>query len=418
MRFSPSRLDTYKNCPRQYKFRYIDRLPRKGTTVEAHLGTSVHKALELLYAGLQHGKRMTEAEVVAAYEDAWTKGAEQPMTFHNKSYTLEDWRRLGVECVTSYYRAHQPFDADKTVSVEGRLGFPLQIRDTDGGGETPVRIEGYIDRLALGSDGVFEIHDYKTGKSLPTQADKDQDWQLAIYNIGVLEAWPDAPGVRLIWHYLRHGKAIVSTRSKEQLESLKGEIRSLIETIRRDQVFEPTKSALCDWCDYRDVCPLFKHAEACAALPEAQRAEDSGVKLVDAYAALDHRKKTLREVIAAVESEQEDLEKKLLDFADRGGLQTVAGTDATIDVHEKEEYKFPSRTQAPEKIEAIESKLKETETWTQVSRLDPKSLMDGFKKRRWPEAVMQMIEGWVDKLIRHETSRSVRLHRRKDSEEE
>jgi hypothetical protein len=34
---------------------------------------------------------------------------------------------------------------------------------------------GYIDRLAKGPDGLGEVHDYKTNRRLPTQADNDVD---------------------------------------------------------------------------------------------------------------------------------------------------------------------------------------------------------------------------------------------------
>jgi RecB family exonuclease len=47
------------------------------------------------------------------------------------------------------------------------------------------KIQGFVDRLAIASDGTYEIHGYKTNKSLPTQKDKDDDKQLALYQIGV-----------------------------------------------------------------------------------------------------------------------------------------------------------------------------------------------------------------------------------------
>ncbi|MDZ7262649.1 MAG: HAD-IC family P-type ATPase, partial [candidate division KSB1 bacterium] len=45
--------------------------------------------------------------------------------------------------------------------------------------------EFIIDRLMLAPDGAFEVHDYKTGSSLPEQATLDRDRQLGLYQIGV-----------------------------------------------------------------------------------------------------------------------------------------------------------------------------------------------------------------------------------------
>src|SRR3972149_7521601 len=43
--YSPSRISTYESCPRQYKYRYIDRIPREEESIEAFLGPRGHEAL-------------------------------------------------------------------------------------------------------------------------------------------------------------------------------------------------------------------------------------------------------------------------------------------------------------------------------------------------------------------------------------
>mgnify|MGYP003311101769 CR=1 FL=1 len=46
-RFSYSSLETYKKCPAQFQFRYIDKVIKKEEGVEAFMGKRVHEALEL-----------------------------------------------------------------------------------------------------------------------------------------------------------------------------------------------------------------------------------------------------------------------------------------------------------------------------------------------------------------------------------
>ena len=64
--YSHSRLSVYETCPRQYRFRYVDRikLPRV-RTAEMFRGTHVHAALETLYRRMQRGRTPSLDEVLA-----------------------------------------------------------------------------------------------------------------------------------------------------------------------------------------------------------------------------------------------------------------------------------------------------------------------------------------------------------------
>lgn len=113
------------------------------------------------------------------------------------------------------------------------------------------RLQKYIDRLSQAPGGTVEIHDYKTSLRLPTQEDKDQDRQLALYQMGVVERWPDTPGVVLIWHFLRHDREIRSSRTPDDLKQLRKQTIALIDEIEAregEDDFPTRESALCDWC--------------------------------------------------------------------------------------------------------------------------------------------------------------------------
>jgi len=47
-RFSYSSLETYKKCPTQFRFRYIDKIYKDDEGIEAFMGKRVHEALEYL----------------------------------------------------------------------------------------------------------------------------------------------------------------------------------------------------------------------------------------------------------------------------------------------------------------------------------------------------------------------------------
>ena len=64
--------------------------------------------------------------------------------------------------------------------------------------------------------------------------------------------------VILVWHYLAHNKKVESSRTNDQLSNLKQETIDLIEEIQSTTQFPPTKSILCDWCEYKSICPAWK----------------------------------------------------------------------------------------------------------------------------------------------------------------
>ena len=47
--YSYSRLNTFKNCPHQYKIIYIDKIKKQDESIEAYMGKRVHETLEWLY---------------------------------------------------------------------------------------------------------------------------------------------------------------------------------------------------------------------------------------------------------------------------------------------------------------------------------------------------------------------------------
>jgi len=90
---------------------------------------------------------------------------------------------------------------------------------------------GYIDRLSKTPDGIIQIHDFKTSANLPSQNDADTDRQLALYQLGIQQKWPDYNTIHLIWHYLAFDMELVSSRSPEAINELAWNTIKLIDEI-------------------------------------------------------------------------------------------------------------------------------------------------------------------------------------------
>ncbi|MDE2489524.1 MAG: PD-(D/E)XK nuclease family protein [Elusimicrobia bacterium] len=411
-KFSPSKLDVYKNCPKRYQYRYVDRIARTRKTPETVLGVAVHAAFEELYELVRGGRAPAANEVRATFEKAFDEGWDESVKITDSRFRKDDWKKVGFDCVETYCKLHAPFTEDKTLAVEKRVGFPIEVEGNE------YRIEGFIDRLSIAPDGAIVIHDYKTAKSLPDQAHADADWQLALYELAVRRDWPDVRDVRLQWHYVRHGAALTSVRDEAARERLRADAAALIARIKADHDFKTKRGPLCDWCEYRDLCPEFADSIRVAALPPAERGRDAGVRLVDALAALEAKRRRLRDELKGLDEEKKALDGRIADFSREAGVAVVAGTDAEAAVSFKEEVHLPAKTHEPERHAALEKEARSSPVWEDVARLDAHALADGVRARRWAGEALAAAEALLERYGRRETSVAVRLRRRRDDDEE
>lgn len=248
--YSASRLSTYESCPRQYRFRYIDRIPRVEQSIEVYLGLRVHDVLSALYRQLQLGDEPCLADVLQEYHRQWGQHWHNRVKIVKRGRSIEQYRQFGERCLVNYYQAHRPFNHGQVLGLEYRVATSLDPHGC-------YKIQGYIDRLVRVGSGCYEIHDYKTSGRLPSQGAIDVDRQLALYHLAVERMWPDAKDVELVWHYLAFGREIRSRRTPNALERLTISTIAVIERIETDAEFRPIKSTLCHWCAYQDICPLW-----------------------------------------------------------------------------------------------------------------------------------------------------------------
>jgi CRISPR/Cas system-associated exonuclease Cas4 (RecB family) len=115
-----------------------------------------------------------------------------------------------------------------------------------------------INRLMDVGRGVYEIHEYRTGKTLLEQEALDKDRQLGMYAQWVSREFEDFKHARLVWHFLAFNQERSSIRTRVQLEQLQRDILEDIEEIEITNVFPPKISPVCQWCLYRNICPVWQ----------------------------------------------------------------------------------------------------------------------------------------------------------------
>jgi putative RecB family exonuclease len=361
--FSNSRLDSFENCPLAFRYHYIDGIKSDVDGIEAFMGSRVHDTLEWVYEQVRVSKVPSKDEILKQYDEVWEKNWHENVRIVREGFTPENYRDTGRKCLEEYYDKYHPFDQKKIVDTEMRISMDL------GKG---YNLTGFIDRLDMDGDD-FEIHDYKTSRSLPTQEKLDKDRQLALYELAVRRKWPDAKKVTLVWHYLQHNKEMRSSRTKEQLDTLIDNTIELIERINATKEFPPNPSPLCNWCDYQDICPQTKHPSKVDTLPPNKYLEDDGVQLVNRYMNLYTQRQE-------VNKEMEEVTEAILEFAKREGVQVIKGSDHKLSVKFENRPKMPNRTNDPEGFEGVKKILMEMGIWDQVSQISYGSIKSQLDK--------------------------------------
>ncbi len=391
--YSHSRLSCYEKCRLQYRYRYVDRIRRDIQGIEAFMGSRVHDVLEKLYRDLQMERTPSVEELKGLYHREWERLYSDRIRIVKTEYTPDHYRRVGERCITDFYKTYQPFRDGVTLGLEEKVGILL---DEEG----RYRLEGYVDRIVRVEPGIYEVHDYKTGNSLPSADDLLNDRQLPLYQMGVQRKFPDARDVRLVWHYLAFNQELRSARSPDALESLRVRTMALIRKIEGTRDFPPNESALCRWCEYQEICPVWKHRLKVAPLPENEFLKDTGVQLVDRLADLESKRSTAEKEIARVR-------EAILETLDREKATVLAGTGHEVRLAEEETFRFPQAGETGRR--GLEMVLREMGQFERFATLDSESLARALQD----PGADRYLKAALEKFARSEKTRRLRLVPRK-----
>lgn len=266
--YSHSKLETFDQCKLKFKYKYVDKIvPEISRSIEAHLGGTVHKALEWLYKEILKGNSPKIDDIIGFYSTKWEEDYSPDVLIVNKFLTVKDYFSKGVDFLIGYYMKNQPFK-DNTIATEQKVEI-----DLDESGDK--KLIGYIDRLVHNTDiNEIEIHDYKTANSVPTKEKIENSRQLALYSIAIKKIYGKEKKVTMIWHFLAHNIKISARKTDEELEKLRLEVIELIDKIEATKSFPSNKSRLCDWCEYKNIC------EGWGKLPPAKMQKEKPTKQV------------------------------------------------------------------------------------------------------------------------------------------
>ena len=394
MIYSHSRLETFKTCPKKFYYNYIEKPDiEKKNSIEAFMGSMVHLALEKLYTDLKFLKQNSLDQILEYYLECWNNEFdENKIEIVRSAYSQENYKEMGKQYLTEYYNRYKPFDQGKTIGLEMKI--PIRFYDSDS--DTLYNLVGYIDRLTLISEDHIEIHDYKTNKNPKNQIELDSDKQLALYQIAIEKMFPNVKKIDLVWHFLSANLEMRSSRTKEQLECLEKDIISIIKEIesaikREDYPAKP--SALCDWCEFKGICPMTAHTQKLKTIKdENEFLNEPGVKLVEEYKRLTSEKKKLLEEI---DPKLERLKDAIIIYSKEKNLEKLVGSDTSLLVKCYQNYKLPLKD--TKKRELLENLIKENNLWFELSELSYIKITEHVNSSFFSEEFLEKLFEFITK---------------------
>jgi hypothetical protein len=154
--YSPSSMDTYLDCPRQFYFRYVLNLQPKtdllSTPEPREIGTFVHELLHQTFAEFINKRPVIDAGFEAKFFKAFKKKFEED--FHPRlgdgAFLLESVLKHRLE---QFLRNEQERQVAKLLVLEQK--YPYKIGD--------FKLNAKVDRVDELDDGTLLVVDYKTG---------------------------------------------------------------------------------------------------------------------------------------------------------------------------------------------------------------------------------------------------------------
>jgi putative RecB family exonuclease len=247
---TPSKLAAYEDCPRRYRYTYVDRpVPPKGPPwAHNSLGASVHTALKNWYA-VPAGERVPAA-LPTLLRGTWVREGYRDLEQERRTY------RRAVAWLESYVPILD--GADEPLGVERVVATKTAVLAFNGRADR-------IDSRPGPSGPEAAIVDYKTGRHGLDADDARGSQALALYAYAAQRVFR-RPCRRVELHHLPTGTVAVHEHTEEslarQVARAEDTARDIVAAERAvaagadpDETFPTTPSARCGWCDFRRICP-------------------------------------------------------------------------------------------------------------------------------------------------------------------
>jgi DNA helicase II / ATP-dependent DNA helicase PcrA len=230
VQLSYSAIAAYRDCPRQYWYRHVQKLPVVQSAEAVH-GVILHEALRRAGELRRQGAPVTQARLRAIHGAVWDE------VIFPDPRRAPAFRRIGASELESY-RAHGGLDAAPTYVEQ-----PFSVA-VDGW-----TLRGVIDRIDRSGEG-WRIIDYKSGRPITRRR---RDLQVALYALGARSALGLEP-LELEVVYLASGETVRVDSVEALVREAETEGAEVAEGIRSGAFAARPERRRCRLCPYRLAC--------------------------------------------------------------------------------------------------------------------------------------------------------------------
>jgi len=264
MRLSPSKINTYMKCPREFYYKYIAKIPEK-KTIHLFRGTLVHQVLEDLFK--KQFKNMTaweKGDPSAWVQEQFETGWEEKIAKHKwlwEVHTSEEMDNMYLETEDLLQNFVTSINKKLTEMVKWKIyksKYQAWNSVAPKYAEKWVKskdyaIVGVIDVVCNDFDGGTTLLDYKTSKRYGPYLPEEYYRQLIIYAfLYTLEMgeMPNFVGV----NYLRFDDTFFVKVGQSELDEARELIKFVHDCIKEREEYETRYEQkpqnLCKWCSF------------------------------------------------------------------------------------------------------------------------------------------------------------------------
>jgi len=205
-----------------------------------HFGSYIHKIFEDGY----QATTLAQLTVIA-------DNVKKDYTF-SESYTPKI-----KTCLENFLR----FNASLSETVSTEMVYEV-VYDK----EKDLKLNGIIDRVIKGTDGVYLVIDYKTSKRELSELDLYQDRQMQGYAFAIHKKLGVPLSNIVVAHYYPLTNHFVTCKySPNQIKHyLKEKVDQMwkIRKMKKEE-FRAMQNQFCNWCGYKTLCPEFNSGRLC-----------------------------------------------------------------------------------------------------------------------------------------------------------
>ncbi len=235
-RLSPSKIQTYEECPLQFKFQHVLRVPTPSKPYFG-VGTAIHIVAENMTKMQKEGKVPTEKIALEILDKQWDTSS-----YRNQRTKETQDKDKSKEMVKTYLEWAEK-NPNTPVDVESK--FKIKLNN--------VTISGKIDRVDMTPDGEYEVIDFKTGYAYKTKNTIKEDVQMNIYALGTEKLYGKLPKKTSLF-YIKDNKLVPHFIEEEKLNEFKKSLSGKIESIFNEEFDAKPEFRKCGRCDYASIC--------------------------------------------------------------------------------------------------------------------------------------------------------------------